>query len=80
MAAVMWPLVLTMFEIVTPFASLTKTAVLQRGRDLELELQHTFSCIAPNAGEHCGQCNKCAERQRAFSELSIDDSTSYALL
>ena len=31
------------------------------GRGLPLEL--TFSCIAPVAGQHCGRCNKCAERR-----------------
>jgi 7-cyano-7-deazaguanine synthase len=65
-------------EIVTPFSELTKAEVLERGRGLQL--QHTFSCIAPADGGHCGRCNKCAERQRAFAELSIDDVTSYARL
>jgi len=63
-------------EIATPFAELDKADVLERGRDLEL--QHTFSCIDPTAGVHCGRCNKCAERQRAFADASIDDVTIYA--
>ena len=67
-------------EILTPFSPLTKTEVLRIGRDLELELRHTFSCIDPQAGHHCGRCNKCAERQRAFAALPINDATSYALL
>src|SRR6266498_3223830 len=65
-----------LLEIVTPFSEFNKAQVLERGRDLQL--QHTFSCIDPRAGCHCGRCNKCAERQRAFAELSIDDVTSYA--
>lgn len=64
-------------EIATPFSELDKTEVLERGR--HLQLQHTFSCIDPTAGMHCGQCNKCAERQRAFAEASIDDVTTYAI-
>ena len=63
-------------EIATPFAELDKAQVLERGRHLQLE--HTFSCIDPTAGVHCGRCNKCAERQRAFDEASIDDVTTYA--
>jgi 7-cyano-7-deazaguanine synthase len=63
-------------EIATPFSELDKAQVLERGR--HLELQYTFSCIAPAAGVHCGRCNKCAERQRAFTESSIDDVTTYA--
>ncbi len=62
-------------EIVTPYAELDKAQVLERGR--HLALQHTFSCIDPTAGCHCGQCNKCAERQRAFTAVSIDDVTTY---
>ena len=63
-------------EIATPFSELDKAHVLELGR--HLQLQHTFSCINPTAGVHCGRCNKCAERQRAFEEASIDDVTTYA--
>jgi 7-cyano-7-deazaguanine synthase len=63
-------------EIATPFSELDKAHVLELGR--HLQLQHTFSCINPTAGVHCGRCNKCAERQRAFEQASIDDVTTYA--
>src|SRR4029450_11495704 len=49
-------------EMASPFSELGKAQVLERGRSLQL--QYTFSCIAPTAGIHCGRCNKCAERQR----------------
>ena len=62
-------------EIVTPFAGRTKADVLELGRGLAL--QDTFSCIDPQGGRHCGHCNKCAERRRAFSALQIDDVTEY---
>jgi 7-cyano-7-deazaguanine synthase len=62
-------------EIVAPFAELTKSDVLELGRGLALE--RTFSCIDPQGGLHCGHCNKCAERRRAFSALRIDDITEY---
>ncbi len=63
-------------EVVTPFAGRKKHEVLELGRTLALEL--TFSCIAPRAQRHCGHCNKCAERQLAFTELGIADTTEYA--
>ena len=69
--AMNWP-----FEVVTPFAGLTKSDVLERGHGLHLE--HTFSCIDPQAGRHCGRCNKCEERRRAFEALQLDDVTQYA--
>jgi 7-cyano-7-deazaguanine synthase len=63
-------------EVRTPFAGLTKAQVLELGSDLPL--RHTFSCIAPVAGDHCGRCNKCAERRQGFAEAGIEDRTSYA--
>ena len=65
-------------EIAAPFRELDKAQVLELGRDLALE--HTFSCIDPIGDLHCGRCNKCAERRRAFTEVSIDDATTYATL
>ncbi len=62
-------------DVVAPFAELTKSDVLELGRGLAL--QHTLSCIDPQGGRHCGHCNKCAERRRAFSALGIDDITEY---
>ena len=63
-------------SVLTPFAGSTKVEVLARGRHLALEL--TFSCIDPHQGEHCGRCNKCAERRRAFAASGIADRTAYA--
>ena|SRR5438105_723097 len=63
-------------HISRPFEHLTKNDVLELGR--HLPLQHTFSCLAPVAGLHCGHCNKCAERRRAFHAMDIYDPTEYA--
>jgi len=64
-------------RIVRPFARLSKRQVMERGRDLPLEL--TFSCIAPVGGLHCGRCNKCAERRAAFRLIDAEDPTEYAV-
>jgi len=61
--------------VLTPYAQLEKTQVLERGIALPLHL--TFSCIAPRETLHCGACNKCAERIRAFKRLAIPDATRY---
>jgi 7-cyano-7-deazaguanine synthase len=63
-------------RVITPFAGRAKREVLDAGRQFALDL--TFSCIAPRSELHCGRCNKCAERQLAFSELGISDTTEYA--
>lgn len=58
-----------------PFGTLEKVEVMRLGRGLPLEL--TFSCIRPVDGRHCGRCNKCAERRRAFIEAGMTDPTGY---
>jgi 7-cyano-7-deazaguanine synthase len=63
-------------EIVRPFAKFTKLQVLELRRTVPLGL--TFSCLSPVEDSHCGACNKCAERQRAFSHLRLQDPTRYA--
>jgi 7-cyano-7-deazaguanine synthase len=63
-------------RVLCPYAHLTKREVMLRGEGLPLEL--TFSCIHPAGKLHCGQCNKCAERQRAFADAGMNDPTSYS--
>ena len=65
-------------QIVRPFERLHKSEVMRLGSHLPLE--RTFSCIAPIAGLHCGQCNKCAERRTAFAAAGMADATAYATL
>jgi 7-cyano-7-deazaguanine synthase len=62
-------------QIITPFADLSKAEVIQLGRGLPLEL--TFSCINPAGQDHCGACNKCAERRRSFVLAGVVDKTRY---
>ena len=62
-------------HLLRPYVDLTKRQVLERARELPLEW--TFSCIQPVAGRHCGRCNKCAERRRAFAEAGLTDRTVY---
>jgi 7-cyano-7-deazaguanine synthase len=63
-------------RIVLPFAGLHKLDVMRRGRGLPLE--HTFSCISPRHGLHCGECNKCGERRAAFAAALMTDPTRYS--
>lgn len=63
-------------RLVRPFAELSKQQVMELGRTFPLD--STFSCIAPHDGTHCGNCNKCAERQAAFRLIRMKDPTQYA--
>jgi 7-cyano-7-deazaguanine synthase len=62
-------------QIRSPYVGLKKAQVMRRGRDLPLEL--TFSCLSPRGGAHCGRCNKCGERQKAFRDAALPDPTRY---
>jgi 7-cyano-7-deazaguanine synthase len=62
-------------RVLWPYLGRGKTEVMRRGRDLPLGL--TFSCIRPAGGRHCGACNKCAERRRAFADAPMTDPTAY---
>jgi 7-cyano-7-deazaguanine synthase len=66
-----WPV-----EVAAPFRPLSKVEVIRRGRDLPLEC--TFSCADPVGELHCGRCNKCGERMKAFREAGVPDRTRYA--
>jgi 7-cyano-7-deazaguanine synthase len=63
-------------NVIRPYANLSKAEVLRRGRSLPLDA--TFSCIRPAGARHCGRCNKCAERSKAFLAAGIPDLTPYA--
>ncbi len=58
-----------------PFQKFKKEDVIVMGRKLMLEM--TFSCINPKGYEHCGECNKCTERKKAFFGAGVFDKTKY---
>lgn len=63
-------------RIVMPLSMMSKAAAVRAARDMPLGL--TFSCLRPQGRRHCGRCNKCVERRRAFGTAGIADPTPYA--
>jgi 7-cyano-7-deazaguanine synthase len=63
-------------RIERPFRQLRKEDVVLLGAQLPLEL--TFTCNNPVGELHCGDCNKCAERQGGFVRAGVPDPTVYA--
>jgi len=66
-------------SVATPFATLTKSAVIRIGLELGVPLAATLSCMNPHDGRHCGRCSKCRERRDAFREAGVPDETRYAV-
>jgi 7-cyano-7-deazaguanine synthase len=68
--------------IEAPFLEWDKSAVIARGVELGVPLEHTLSCMSPastGAGYvHCGECSKCRERRNAFAAAGVRDRTAYA--
>lgn len=63
-------------RIAAPLSRFNKAHLIRSSR--AVPFASTFSCLNPRGHVHCGRCNKCAERQRAFRVAGALDPTSYA--
>ncbi len=61
--------------IEAPLRGFHKEDLIRQFNHLPLEL--TLTCMAPKGSQHCGQCNKCFERQQAFHKAGVPDRTIY---
>ncbi len=63
--------------IMSPFSNLPKSGVLKEAVRLGVPLEKTWSCYL--AGPvHCGRCESCNNRKKAFAEAEIKDPTRYS--
>ncbi|MCG3175139.1 MAG: 7-cyano-7-deazaguanine synthase [Candidatus Omnitrophica bacterium] len=65
-------------RITRPLIGSDKAAILRRLDRAGAPHELSFSCIDPRGYLHCGRCNKCAERAKAYAEAGLADPTVYA--
>jgi len=63
-------------SISTPIIKMTKSAIIQRAKELNAPLELTWSCYE-RSDRACGVCDSCALRLRGFKELNLEDPIQY---
>jgi len=68
-------------ELHSPLADLDKPGIVKLADRLNAPLHLTVSCYNPEWEDdvpvHCGRCEACFHRKRAFQEAGIEDPTRY---
>lgn len=67
----------TEISIEAPFVEWSKTDIAERGDDLEVPYEHTWSCYREDEPA-CGTCDSCAIRLQAFQNIGVRDPIEYA--
>jgi 7-cyano-7-deazaguanine synthase len=64
-------------KIMSPFSDMKKSSLLKEAKKLGVPFKRTWSCYL-NGPLHCGRCESCINRKKAFKEADIEDPTDYA--
>ncbi|MCW4029710.1 MAG: 7-cyano-7-deazaguanine synthase QueC [Candidatus Bathyarchaeota archaeon] len=62
--------------IKAPFSGSKKSQLIREGAKLGVPFELTWSCYRDEEA-HCGVCESCVNRKKAFSEAGIPDPTKY---
>ncbi|HMB49639.1 MAG TPA: 7-cyano-7-deazaguanine synthase QueC [Natronoarchaeum rubrum] len=66
----------TEIEVAAPFVEFSKTDIAERGIELDVPYEITWSCYREEAPA-CGTCDACAYRLEAFQNLGVRDPIEY---
>ena len=66
----------TKIDLVAPFVEWSKTDIVERGLELDVPYQITWSCYREEAPA-CGTCDACAFRLQAFERAGVKDPIAY---
>lgn len=66
----------TEIAVEAPFSKMPKSEVIKLGVRLGVPFHLTWSCYL-NEIKHCGKCESCVNRMKAFKEAGVADSTEY---
>jgi len=66
----------TEIEVAAPFVEFSKTDIAERGDELAVPYELTWSCYREEAPA-CGTCDACAFRLEAFQNLGLRDPIEY---
>lgn len=66
-----------LIEVLAPFVRWDKAGIVQRGHDLGVPFELTWSCYEGGA-IHCGRCSTCLDRRKAFKACRVTDPVEYA--
>lgn len=66
----------TEISIQVPFVDKTKTEIAERGVELSVPFEQTWSCYR-DAEPACGTCDSCAFRLQAFQRIGVRDPIPY---
>ena len=63
-------------SIKAPLIDMNKTEIVRKGQEINAPMNLSYSCYTGN-DSHCGVCESCKRRKRAFLQANIEDSTEY---